>query len=240
MGKTSISWTDYSWNPWIGCRKVSLGCKNCFMFRDQKRYGNDPTEIRRSKTTFDYPLSLMVHKETKGTLIFVCSWSDFFLEEADEWRDEAWDIIRRTPHLTYQILTKRPENILSRLPDDWGDGWENVWLGVSIENHKQSKRGWRLTDIPSRVRFISIEPLLDWVFINGLLSFQDFHWVIVGGESGSNCRPMKLEWARLIQDACKQHGIAFFMKQDSGPKPGMRGRIPEDLWIQQFPDVNRA
>jgi protein gp37 len=233
MGKTNISWTNYSHNFWFGCKKVSPGCRSCYAERDMKRFGKDFNIVTKAKG-FDKPLNW-----EDPAMVFTCSWSDFFIEEADDWRDDAWDIIRRTPHLTYQILTKRPENILSRLPDDWGEGYPNVWLGVSIESHKYSIRGWRLIDVPARVRFISAEPLLDWVFINGLLSFQDIFWVIVGGESGSNCRPMKLEWVRLIRDACKQHGVAFFMKQDAGPKPGMRGRIPDDLWIQEFPDIER-
>ena len=232
MGKTNISWTDFTWNPWMGCRKVSAGCKNCYMFRDQERYGNDPTEIRRSKTKFDYPHSLMIHKGMKGTLIFTCSWSDFFIQEADE--------CRRTPHLTYQILTKRPENILSRLPDDWGDGYPNVWLGVSIESQEQIHLGWILANLPTKLRFISVEPLLDKVNLFGLLDMKKISWIIVGGESGPNHRTMELDWVRFIKDECDRASVPFFMKQDSGPKPGMRGRIPDDLWIQEFPVVNRG
>ena len=154
------------------------------MFRDQKRYGNDPTEIRRSKTKFDYPLSLIVHKGTKGTLVFACSWSDFFIQDADEWRDDAWDIIRRTPHLTYQILTKRPENIRSRLPDDWGKGWDNVWLGVSIETQEQIHLGWILANLPAKLRFLSIEPLLDKVDLFWLLAVEKISWLETIGKGG--------------------------------------------------------
>ena len=233
MGETNIGCTNYSWNPWVGCRKVSSGCKNCYMFRDQNRFGTDPTNIRRTTPNiFNQTLKLK-----EPTRIFVCSWSDFFIEEADEWRDDAWDIIRRTPHLTYQILTKRPENIRSKLPDDWGDGWNNVWLGVSMESYKQSKRADILSKIPAKVRFISAEPLLDWIFMPHLF-WEDkdkLHWIIVGGESGPNYRQMDLEWARDIRDYCKYYDVAFFMKQDSGPKPGMRGRIPDNLWVQEFP-----
>ena len=230
MGKTKISWTDYTWNPWRGCHKVSAGCKNCYMFRDQKRFGNDPNIVARSKTTFDAPL-----KWKDPAMVFTCSWSDFFIEEADEWRDDAWEIIRQTPHLTYQILTKRPENIRSRLPEDWGDGWPNVWLGVSIESWESTGRGWFLSYVPAKVRFISAEPLIGVLNLSWVLAIEKFHWVIVGGESGPGCRLMDLEWARDIQDDCKQHGVAFFMKQDSGTWPGERGRIPDDLWIHEFP-----
>ena len=232
MGKTTISWTNYSWNPWRGCHKVSAGCKNCYMFREQKRYGNDPNIVVRSKTTFNDPL-----KWKDPAMVFTCSWSDFFIEEADPWRDEAWEIIRQTPHLTYQILTKRPENISLRLPMSWDNGWANVWLGISIESYKHSKRGDILANIPAKVKFISAEPLIEWIFMPHILGDR-IDWVIVGGESGPGCRPMNLEWARDIRDDCKQFGVAFFMKQLGG-HPDRREDIdqfPEDLRIQEFPN----
>ena len=154
--RSNISWTMATWNPWRGCRKVSPGCKNCYMFRDQTRYGQDPSIVTRSKTTFNAPL-----KWKEPTLIFTCSWSDWFIEEADAWRAEAWDIIRRTPHHTYQILTKRPERMVEHLPADWGDGWSNVWMGVSVESQQYAdKRIPELLEIPARVRFLSVEPML--------------------------------------------------------------------------------
>src|SRR6266498_5551388 len=123
MGETTgIAWTQRTWNPWHGCHKVSAGCKNCYMFREKRQYGQDPDVVVRSKTTFNAPL-----KWKDSALVFTCSWSDWFIEEADPWRDEAWDVIRRTPHLTYQILTKRIERASSCLPKDWP--LKNVWLG---------------------------------------------------------------------------------------------------------------
>ena len=203
------------------------------MFREQKRYGNDPNVVIRSKTFID-PL---MWKEP--SMVFACSWSDWFIEEADEWRPEVWEIIRRTPHLTYQILTKRPENIRSRLPKDWGEGWDNVWLGVSIESWQSTGRGWLLSHIPSKVRFISAEPLIGVLNLSWLLAIEKFHWVIVGGESGSGCRPMDLNWVRDIYGDCKHHGVPFFMKQLGG-HPNRRediDKFPEDLRIQEFPKM---
>lgn len=108
MGETSnIEWTGGTWNPWHGCHKVSAECKNCYMFRDKKRYGQDPNVVVRSKTGFYDPL-----KWTEPKTIFTCSWSDFFIEEADPWRDEAFAIMALTPQHTYQILTKRPDRML--------------------------------------------------------------------------------------------------------------------------------
>ena len=131
MGKNSkIEWTDHTWNPWRGCRKVSAGCLNCYMFRDQKRYGKNPDRIVRcSEKVFRAP------PKWKGpALVFVCSWSDFFIKDADPWRNDAWEIIRTAPHLTFQILTKRIERVPRLLPPDWP--LKNVWLGVTTESQR--------------------------------------------------------------------------------------------------------
>lgn len=219
MGKTSaIEWTDATWNPWQGCIKVSAGCKNCYMYRDQKRYGRDPRDIHRSSdATFNAPL-----KWKEPRKVFTCSWSDFFLPEADEWRPEAWEIIRKTPQHTYQILTKRPENILDRLPPDWGDGWPNVWLGVSVENNAYLSRIKRLMDIPARVRFISYEPALGPLQPFDQIPWHELrykiHWIIAGGESGPGCRPAETDWFRAVRDDCRWLGIPFFFKQHGGTK----------------------
>src|SRR5437016_4306599 len=136
MGETTaISWTEHSWNPWRGCERVSPGCAHCYIFAAQQRYGQDPSGVTRTKTWGD-PLKWQrdTERARRTERVFTCSWSDFFIEAADRWRPEAWSLIRRTPNLTYQILTKRPENVAVRLPEDWGQGYANVWLGVSVEN----------------------------------------------------------------------------------------------------------
>lgn len=142
---------------------MSPGCLNCYMYRDKARYGQDPATVVRSKpATFNAPL-----KWCDPARVFVCSWSDFFIEDADAWRDEAWEIMRRTPHLTYMLLTKRPENIeaykkrfeVKRLPHDWP--LPNVWLGVTAENQEMAdKRIPLLLSISAAVRFVSIEPMI--------------------------------------------------------------------------------
>lgn len=146
MGKTTdIQWTESTWNPWYGCKKVSPGCKNCYMYRDQKRFGKDPQVVTlAAENTFRMPLRLK-----KPARIFTCSWSDFFIEDADDWRNGAWEIIKKTPQHTYQVLTKRPELIAERLPADWGDGYANVWLGVSVENNDYLWRAETLATIPA-------------------------------------------------------------------------------------------
>ena len=229
MGQTTgIEWTDATWNPWRGCTKVSPGCKNCYMFREQRRYGRDPSVVvRASPATFNAPLRW---KDPRR--VFTCSWSDFFHEDADEWRDEAWRTIEATPHLTYQILTKRPERIRDWLPLDWEaghpNGYPNVWLGTSVENqHLADRRIPILAEINCRVKFLSCEPLLGpidlWSVPESRIprTTPPRWWVIAGGESGPNARGMELDWVRLLRDRCQGDDdhlrIPFFFKQWGGP-----------------------
>lgn len=238
MGKNSnITWTDHTWNPWQGCHKVSEGCKNCYMFRDKKRYGQNASIVIRSKdATFNKPL----HWKDPAK-VFVCSWSDFFIEEADQWRRDAYDIIQQTPHLTYLLLTKRPENICSR----WGSVQalsKNIWLGVTAENQEQAnKRTLLLLKTPATKRFLSIEPML------GPIDLREAHlakerlsrvdWVIVGAESGPNKRPCKIEWIRSVVEQCKKVGVPVFVKQlnINGKISGDINEWPKDLRVQEFP-----
>lgn len=256
MGRVSaIEWTDATWNPWIGCAKVSEGCKNCYMFRNQKRFGQDPTDIHRSKTTFTDPLK-WGFDEGHRIKIFTCSQSDFFLEEADEWRDEAWDIIRSTLDHVYLILTKRPKNIPDRLPADWGDGWSHVWLGVSVELQKYDDRILDLIRVPATTRFISAEPLLGPLEL-GLLGTipaeispvyrlvrDRIHWVITGGESDLRApRFADREWFRMIRDECHTAKVPFFHKQNGGSSRcschGAWGcRILDGRTWDEFPEVD--
>jgi protein gp37 len=212
MGKTTlIEWTNKTWNPWQGCKKISAGCLNCYMYRAKNRYGQDPQLIKRSsKTTFYSPL-----KWNDPSLIFTCSWSDWFIEEADPWREEAWDIIQRNPHHIFQILTKRPERIAKSLPPNWGLGWDNVWLGVTIENQQNLSRFDYLLDLPSKFRFISAEPLLGPLFLHNTPLLD---WVIVGGESGPKYRSLNLDWVREIRNTCTSKEIPFYYKQLGGTK----------------------
>jgi protein gp37 len=174
------------------------------MAREMRRYGRDPWVVTRSKTTFYDPLRW---KEPK--LIFTCSWSDFFIEEADVWRPEAWDIIRRTSQHTYQILTKRPQRIFGHLPSDWP--LANVWLGVTVENrHQGLPRVDILRNIPAAVRFISAEPLLEDL---GKVDLEGIDWVIIGGESGARARRMQPAWARSLRDLCLAQNVPVFFKQ---------------------------
>lgn len=241
--KTGIAWTDRTWNPWHGCIKISPGCKFCYMYREKERYGQNPFIPVRSKTTFHAPL------RWESGRVFTCSWSDFFIEEADEWRDEAWDVIRDTPHLTYQILTKRPERIREHLPKTWGDGWSHVQLGVSAEDQPYAdQRIGELIELPAKVRFVSAEPLLSEIVIRSYWS-PFLHWLIAGGESGSGARPCNIKWLDSLRIQCDHARIAYFLKQ-FGSRPHTDGipikvtgagsdptEWPEYLRVQQFPEA---
>ena len=232
---SGIEWTDHTWNPWQGCHKVSPGCANCYMYRDKKRFGQDPAIVIRSKpATFNSPLSWKDHAK-----IFVCSWSDFFIKDADSWRDEAWEIMRKTPHLTYMLLTKRQENIKDRLPPDWP--MKNVWLGVTVESQGQINRLVPLLfDFPAAKRFVSIEPMIGPVDLGhalcktwsdgGITMGKYLDWVIVGGETGPNAREMKPEWVASIMKDCENTKTPFFMKQMTN-----KTTVPDYLQRREFP-----
>lgn len=282
MGEVSkIQWTDATWNPWHGCKKVSEGCKFCYMYRDKERYGQDPTTVLRSKSNFDAPLKWSLRMQNidpsmgyptescfPGMKIFTCSWSDFFIEEADTWRAEAWEIIKNTPEFTYQILTKRPERIFRCLPDDWGKGYPNVWLGVSVENSKRAvERLPMLSRVPAVVRFVSYEPLIERIDLPVLFWEEnapignDWHeiwtydWAIIGGESGNDngkykFRPCQMEWIDYLVQEHKTCDIPVFVKQlgthlakEHNLKDRHGGDIsefPEYLRLRQFPEYHNV
>ena len=234
MGKNSnISWTDHTWNPWVGCSKVSAGCQNCYMFRDQKRWGNDPTELRRTKDKTFYAI-----RHWEPSRIFVCSWSDFFHEEVShEWREEALDLMFGMKKHTFLLLTKRLENVNKMIPEYFWDLCPHAWLGATIEDDEAAgERIPLLLEIPAAMKFVSCEPLLGP--INFYYSLLDIDWVIVGGESGNTYRDINPEWARDIRDTCQEFNTAFFMKQMSGNTKAQREAIPDDLMIREFPDVD--
>jgi len=219
MAKNSgIDWTDHTWNPWQGCRKVSPGCANCYMYREKKRYGQDPATVVRSMApTFNAPL-----RWKEPARVFVCSWSDFFIEDADEWRDDAWKIINSCPHLTFLLLTKRADRLPFVYPD-------NVWVGITAENQEQfENRMLYLSEVQASTRFVSVEPMLEDISIYNYRT--DIDWIICGGESGPNPRKMYVEWALSLKRQCSEEGIPFFMKQMSGKSP-----IPAELHGREFP-----
>lgn len=167
---SNIEWTDHTFNPWIGCTKVSPACDNCYAEAWDKRYeGGDhwgPKAPRRLTSAANWNKPLKWNKEAKEKgiryRVFCASLADVFDNKAlPEWRADLWALIRQTPHLDWLLLTKRPQNIAKMLPEDWGQGYPNVWLGTTVENQEEAERRvlW-LLEVPSCVRFLSMEPLL--------------------------------------------------------------------------------
>ncbi len=211
MMKSKIEWTEQTWNPSVGCNKVSAGCQNCYaetMARRLKAMGTKGYENGFEFTTMPERLEqpLNIKKPTK---FFVNSMSDLFHEKMPfTYLDAIFDIIKKTPWHTYQILTKREKIMAEYFQDKILP--KNVWLGVTVENSKTKHRIDYLRSINASIRFISIEPLLEDV---GNLNLDNIHWVIVGGESGLKARPMKSEWTLNIKKQCEQQKSAFFFKQ---------------------------
>ena len=253
MGEnTKIAWCDFTFNPWIGCTKVSDGCTNCYAeaqnsFRKWNGgvWGKGTPRKRTSVANWRKPVQWnAVAAEAGASMlrrprVFCSSLADVFDSEVDPaWRADLFALIKATPRLDWQLLTKRPHNIANMLPADWGDGWSNVWLGTTVEDQKAADlRVPVLLEIPARIRFLSCEPLIGPVVLRGAyegcgdcdpciagqrcsmgahlkaLHPEGIHWVICGGESGSKARPMELEWARALKAQCEAGGAAFFFKQ---------------------------
>lgn len=200
------------WNPWHGCNKVSEGCLNCYMYYMDKSYDRDGSFIYKTKN-FNYPLSKNRQGEYKiksGELIRVCMASDFFLEEADQWRDEAWQIIKKRSDVKFFILTKRADRIKQCLPSDWNDGYDNVILNVTCENQKQTdKRIPLLLEIPAKHYSIMCAPLIGPIDLSNYLDNDKIEQIIVGGENYDGSRPCHYEWVLKMYFQAKKHRVKF-------------------------------
>lgn len=252
MKNSGINWTDHTANFWWGCQKVSEGCKNCYAETLSKRYGKNvwgPT----STTSREYKSGIWMDilkwdKEAQvdgvRRRVFVSSMSDFLEDhpQVEEWRKEAMKVIENLKWLDVLILTKRPENapnLLSRWMYLDGDWPEHVWFGTTIEDNNKIDRIVYTLDVPAKIHFFSVEPMLGPVNMNfpDTPNPQRDIWVICGGESGPGCRPFNWDWARDLRDQCKKANVAFWMKQGGG-HPNKRhnlDEIPEDLRIRELP-----
>ena len=240
MGTNSkIEWTDHTFNPWVGCQKVSPGCDHCYAeaMMDHRyhrvEWGAHGERQRTAPANWRKPLSWNRDAErfAHRHRVFCASLADVFDNAVPPvWRSDLWELIRQTPWLDWLLLTKRPQNIDKMLPPDW-DGWPNVWLGATAENQEEYDRRWPLlVRIPAVVRFISYEPVLTPL----KLEQPGPDWVICGGESGAQARMMDPNWARQVRDQCAALDIAFFMKQMTAKRP-----IPADLLVREFPTARK-
>lgn len=208
---------DKIWNPWHGCHKCSEGCQNCYAYFLDKRYGRDTNEVVRNKSDFNLPVKRDREGNWKlpsGSFVRVCMASDFFVEEADTWRDEAWEVIRRRPDVTFSLLTKRAERIRDCLPPDWGEGWENVSFSVSCENQKRlEQRMPYLLDLPAKHRWVSLKPFIGEVDIAPYLATGKIETVQAGGENYLGSRPLHYEWVKRVHDACEEYNVQLIFGQ---------------------------
>jgi protein gp37 len=217
MKDTAISWAHATVNFWVGCHPVSDECQGCYAAALVKRTGGDfgilrLTSMSTWKTARQIDASAAAQGGTK--IIFTCSMSDYFHQHADPWRADAWRVIRDCPHVRWLILTKRPERILDHLPHDWGDGYSNVWLGVTVGKPSSYHRLATINQVPCCLRFISVEPLLESC---ADIPLEGIGWVAVGGMSGPlhRTKRMQLRWAHEVYRRCLDAGIPFLFKQSS-------------------------
>ncbi len=243
---SAIEWTDATWNPVTGCTKVSPGCRYCYAERLTKRFGQQRfTDIVLHPERLDLPLRWRTPR-----MIFVNSMSDLFHDRVPiSFIDQVFGVIRRSPHHVFQVLTKRPERLLS-----WHRGVdgtinpipENAWLGVSVESMEFAWRVDRLRQVDGPVRFVSAEPLLGPL---ASLDLTGVAWLITGGESGGSSsrtlvemtpiglkvKPEAVRWVRELRDRCIANGIAFFHKQWGGPRPTSGGRSLDGQTWSEYP-----
>lgn len=216
MSQTSkIEWTEATWNPTVGCTKISQGCKHCYAESMAKRLqamGTPGYENGFKLTVLRNRLEEPLRRK-KPTVYFVNSMSDLFHKQIpDTYIEEVFDVISRCPQHTFQVLTKRADRLAAffkhRTPP------KNSWIGVSVEDRRHGvPRIDALRQVDASVRFLSVEPLLQDL---GEIDLTGIHWVIVGGESGPKARPMKLEWVADIKRQCEEAGVEFFFKQWGG------------------------
>lgn len=249
MSKDSkVSWCRHTFNAWWGCTKVpgDPACANCYAEAFAKRTGDKVWGANKPRRFFsdaywDGPLTWNNSAGLSGERhrVFCSSMADVFEDrcDLDEHRGRLWKLIDATPNLDWLLLTKRPENIGPMLDC----GWENLWLGTTaVTQEHLDLRVPELLKHRAAVHFVSIEPQQELIDVSHYLEFDRtgppwLDWVIAGGESGPKRRKLDLAWIESLRDQCRAAGTAFFCKQDSALRPGQQGRIPDELWVQEFP-----
>ena len=214
------------WNPWHGCRKISAGCQHCYVYRMDAAFDRDASVITKT-ASFNLPLKKMRNGRYKlpgGEMVYTCFSSDFFLDEADDWRIDAWQMIKYRRDLHFFIITKRIDRFYVNLPQDWGDGYPHVTICSTCET--QDRADYRLPillDLPVRHKAIICEPLLEHIDLSRWLH-SSIKEVVVGGESGADARICDYDWVLSIRAQCIKAGIPFHFKQ-TGARFVKKGRL---------------
>lgn len=235
---TAIAWTDHTFNPWWGCVNVSPGCDHCYAETFAKRTGHDVWG-KDGERRFFGEKHWNEPRKWSGR-VFSASMGDVFEmnHSLDTERERLFNLVDETPNLSWQLLTKRPENVLRLAPQRWLDDWPaHIWLGTTVEDQVRAEiRIPRLLAVPGVTkRFLSCEPLIDEVSISPWLPMGGIHWVIVGGESGPKHRPLTLDNARRLRDECEFHDVPFFFKQVGGHRPTTGGDELDGQRHKAFP-----
>ena len=225
------------WNPWHGCRKISAGCQNCYVYRRDESVGRDASAVSKTQS-FNLPVRRMKNGEYKipsGETVFTCFTSDFLLDAADEWRTDAWQHIKERKDLHFFFITKRIDRFAECIPFDWTDGYDNVTVGCTAEN--QQMADYRLPiflSSPIKHKVIICEPLLSKIDLSQYLT-PDIESLIAGGESGSNARRCDYEWIADLRRQCIEKSVSFSFKQTGANfiKDGRVYRIPRRLQRSQ-------
>lgn len=240
--KSSIEWTDATWNPVTGCTKITRGCDNCYAARFAERFRGVPGhpfeqgfDLTLRPERLEQPLSWR-----RPRMIFVNSMSDLFHKDVPHaFIDAVFDTMEAADWHVFQVLTKRSSLMRKYLRKRYGDGRGpmHIWCGVSVEDGGAKSRIQHLREAPAAVRFLSIEPLIGAV---GEVNLEGVDWVIAGGESGPGARPVHLEWVREVRDQCLEQGVAFFFKQWGGLRPKTGGRELDGREWSEFPKAAAA
>lgn len=250
-GYSDIEWTDATWNPVSGCRIISAGCTNCYAMRMAARLQamkhpsyEETTRKSGDRHVWTGKVNLIDHvleaplSWRKPRLVFVNSMSDLFQDAVPfEYVERVWSVMEQASAHTFQVLTKQPERMAKFLGSRESKPLPNVWVGTSVEDAEVSWRIDALKEVPSKVRFVSFEPLIGSV---GNISMSKIHWAIVGGESGPRSRPMLTDWVDEIFDACEAENASFFFKQWGGVNKKKAGRVFRDKVWDDMPRMAAA
>ena len=229
----------YDWNPWHGCTKISPGCKYCYVYRQDEMYGsNTASSLCRKTAAFDLPLKKRrdgSYKIPSGKIVFTCFTSDFLLDDADQWRQECWRMIKERKDCFFYFFTKRIHRLEACLPPDWGDGYDNVIIGCTIEN--QDRTDFRLPifmSVPIKHRTIIAAPLLEPLDLTRYLD-ESIEEVAASGESGIMARPCNYDWILDIRRQCVEKNIPFCFHQTGAHfiKDGKLYNIKRQFQISQ-------
>ena len=206
---------EYIWNPWHGCVKYSEGCRNCYVYRRDGSVGRDASEVRKN-ADFDLCVRKKKNGEYKipsGSLVYVCMTSDFFLDKADGWRPEIWKMLKARGDLKFFIITKRIERFAQCIPEDWGDGYDNVAIMCTMENQRETDLRFPIFNKAMiKHKYVVCEPLLEKIDMRAYLSSQ-IKGVTVGGESGDMARLCDYDWVLDLREQCISFGVSFTFKQ---------------------------